>query len=96
MRWKKYLPMLLLMTCCVPVVTGCARQVKHVVLAPPESLLTPCERPKMPENMMNGNSLADYAIAATRYIIDLEESFDTCDGKVAAMREFFGKVGERR
>lgn len=58
--------------------------------------MQPCERPDMPEGLMFGNSLSDYAVSATRYIIDLEEKFDACDGKIAAIGDFFGKAGGQR
>ena len=37
---------------------------------------------------MNGN-IKDYAVAATRYIIDLEEAYDLCAGKIDALNEWY-------
>ena len=35
-----------------------------------------------------------YAVAATRYIIDLEESIDLCSGKVDAMNTWSMEMGK--
>lgn len=84
--------MLTLMTmCCACAVTACAPRVRHVVLTPPPALLTPCPRPEVPEAMMHGN-IRDYAFNSTRYIIDLEESLDTCDGKLAGLRDWQARM----
>ena len=87
----KPLMLTLMTTFCACAVTACAPP-ERVVLTPPPALLTPCPRPELPEAMMHGNT-RDYAVAATRYIIDLEESLDTCDGKLAGLREWRGRMG---
>ena len=43
---------------------------------------------------MHGN-IRDYAVAATRYIIDLEERLDSCDGKIAGVNEWYARTGGR-
>ena len=83
----RFLRMLLTMTCLTLAVTACAPKVQRVAVLPPDSLLAPCPRPTMPEAMMRG-SIRDYAVAATRYIIDLEEAFAVCSGKLAGVSKW--------
>ncbi len=40
---------------------------------------------------MHGN-IRDYAVAATRYIIDLEESLDMCIGQVDGIAKWSAEV----
>ena len=80
----------ILMFCSVAV-TGCASRVEHKVIAPPPALLAPCQRPSMPEALLHGNDIKDYAVASTRYIIDLEEQLDVCNGKINAISEFYAE-----
>ena len=43
----------------------------------------------MPEALLHGNDIKDYAVNATRYIIDLEEQLDVCNGKLNGINDFF-------
>ena len=41
----------------------------------------------MPEALLHGEDIKEYAVAATRYIIDLEEQLDICNGKITAINQ---------
>lgn len=86
MRYKFQL-MLLIMTSLTLAVAACAPKVEQKVLTPPSVLLTPCPLPDRPANLMQGN-MRDYALAATRYIIELEESLAVCGGKLDGIRNW--------
>lgn len=45
----------------------------------------------MPEALLHGDDIKDYAVASTRYIIDLEEQLDVCNGKINAISEFYAE-----
>ena len=76
-------------------VTACAKAPQTVVLTPPQALMAPCDKPKIPESMMHGNDLSFYAVSATRYIIDLQEALEICDAKLGGLREWSSKMGVR-
>ena len=44
---------------------------------------------------MHGDDIKAYAVTATRYIIDLQEALDVCDARLAAVREWSGKMEAR-
>lgn len=77
-------------------VTACAKAPTAIVLTPPKALMLPCEKPRVPESMMHGDDIKTYAVAATRYIIDLQEALDICDAKLTGLREWSTKVGGGR
>lgn len=87
----KSLMLTLMTTFCACAVTACAPP-ERVVLTPPPALLTPCPRPELPEAMMHGD-IKEYAVSATRYIIDLEERLDVCNGQIAGISEFYTTLG---
>lgn len=41
---------------------------------------------------MHGN-IRNYAVNATSHIIDLEAALDTCDGKLAGLRDWYTRMG---
>lgn len=90
MRWEKlpHVLMICLMASFWTLFTGCAPQApERVVLAPPAELLADCPHPPVPETMVRG-SLRDYAVGATRRLIDYAEALDVCNAQLAAIREW--------
>ena len=56
--------------------------------------MLPCQSPQIPDGLRKGD-IKQYAVAATRYIIDLQESLDVCNGKLAGLREWTDKMEAR-
>lgn len=53
-----------------------------------------CPNPKIPDGLRQGD-IKQYAIAATRFIIDLQETLDVCNIKLAALREWSDRMEAR-
>ena len=89
MLWEKlsHVPMICLMASFWTLCAACAPQAERVVLAPPAELLADCPHPPVPETMVRG-SLRDYAVGATRRLIDYAEALDVCNAQLAAIREW--------
>ena len=41
---------------------------------------------------MHGN-IRNYAVNATRHIIDLDAALDTCDGRLSGLRDWYARMG---
>lgn len=50
----------------------------------------------MPEALLHGDDIKDYAVNATRYIIDLEEQLDVCNGKISAISNFYADIKSKK
>lgn len=54
-------------------------------LTPPDELTAPCAHPDAPEGLRTGG-LRDFAMAATRHIVDYAAALDACNADKAAIR----------
>lgn len=63
----------------------CSEKVRTEIVAPPDTLLTPCEKPDPGEMRTNGD-LARYASA-------LKYALDTCAARIDALNVFFDAGG---
>ena len=75
-------------------VTACAKAPRTVVLTPPQAIMAECPNPQIPDGLRQGD-IKQYAVAATRYIIDLQETLDVCNGKLAGLREWSERMEVR-
>ena len=65
-----------------------------MLVTPPRAAMAQCQSPKIPDGLRRGD-IKQYAIAATRYIIDLQEVLDVCNHKLAALREWSDRMEAR-
>ena len=69
---------------------GCgAKEPAPVILTPPEVLFDECAPPPMPAALMHPASIREYATAATRWAIDLEERLGRCNADKRAIKAFY-------
>ena len=94
MRLKTLIPLILSLTCLSAAVAGCSGKTQTVVLTPPKAIMAECPNPQIPDGLRQGD-IKQYAVAATRYIIDLQETLDVCNGKLAGLREWSAKMEVR-
>ena len=95
MHLKAFLLTILSLLLLSVALTGCAQKTQKtppIVLTPPASLLNPCEKPEKPENLIRATTTKAFAIEATRYIIELEQSYDECAGKVEAISKWSDEI----
>lgn len=62
-----------------------------VVLTPPMALLAPCQEPEgAPEvlELLRKKRIDDAATAYVRYVLDVRDAFQICNGQLAAAREY--------
>ena len=59
-----------------------------LVATPPEVLLHECAAPTMPAALMHPKSLREYATAATRWALDMEEVLAACNADKLAVKEW--------
>ena len=93
MKWKKT-ALICVTTIFCAAFAGCASRTETTVLAPPEILLAECPEPTPPQGMMEGNDVRAYAVALTRWNIDIRESLAQCNADKRAMRELYRKMRE--
>ena len=81
---------LMLMTLLfVTLLAGCGAKEPHVLVAtPPAVLLHECAAPPMPAALMHPASVREYATAATRWALDMEEALSACNADKKAIREW--------
>ena len=94
MRLKTLMLPTLLLTCLSAAVAGCSGKTQTVVLTPPKAIMAECPSPKIPDGLRQGD-IKQYTVAATRYIIDLQETLDVCNGKLAGLREWSERMEVR-
>lgn len=63
---------------------------------PPTILLDDCSAPTMPAELMSPGTVREYASAATRWAIDLEEALAACNADKQALRAFYGAMDGKR
>ena len=49
-------------------------------------MMDPCEKPDIPASMTDAITIRDYSIAATQYIVELQEQLDICDARLSGVR----------
>lgn len=57
--------------------------------------MVPYARPQIPIDLKAGDDIKRYAVAATRYIIDLQEKIDVDEAKLNAIKEWCEKMEAR-
>ena len=95
MKWKKTLLTCLTVIFCAAF-AGCACRTEIKVLTPPESLLAECPEPTPPSGMTEGSDVRAYAIAVTRYNIDLRQRLSECNADKRAARQWAARMREPR
>lgn len=86
-RLKRAALLCLTVTFCSSSV-GCSARPETTVLMPPESLMAECHEPTPPSGMNEGIDVRGYAIAVTRYTIDLRERLSECNADKRAMQQW--------
>ena len=67
---------------------GCVSRTQTTVLTPPETLLAECPEPTPPQSLMEGSDVRAYAVALTRWNIDIRESLAQCNADKRGLREW--------
>lgn len=52
-------------------------------------LLEDCSEPPMPAELLHPKTVREYATAATRWALDMEEALAVCNADKQAMRDFY-------
>lgn len=64
-----------------------------MVLKPPVELMMPCIEPVNPGEVMMYFTRAEYEKAAeahVRYVLDVRDAFEICNGRFEALRAYYG------
>lgn len=75
------------------ILPGCSKPTSPgvVVLTPPMALLEPCQEPAgSPEvlELLRAHRTDDAATAYVRYVLDVRDAFQICNGQLSAAREY--------
>ena len=85
----KILTLPLMMLLFANLLAGCgAKEPQLLVATPPAVLLHECAAPSMPAALMHPKSVREYATAATRCALDMEEALAACNADKQAIREW--------
>lgn len=83
----------LVLTACF----ACSRQTPPVIILPPASLLEPCLEPQNSgvalELLRNGDT-DGAALEHVRYVLNVRESFQHCNGRLGAARKYVEEMLE--
>ena len=81
--------LMLMMLLFANLLAGCgAKEPQVLVATPPAVLLHECAAPPMPAALMHPKSVREYATAATRWALDMEEALAACNADKQAIREW--------
>lgn len=67
------------------------------VITPPEKLLADCEEPEEPGRvlqLLKENRPDDAAVEYVRYVLDVRDSYQLCNGRLRAAREYCRNMRE--
>lgn len=85
----KILTLPLMMLLFANLLVGCgAKEPQVLVATPPAVLLGECAAPPMPAALMHPKSVREYATAATRWALDMEEVLSACNADKLAVKEW--------
>lgn len=84
--------------CGMTIMTGCSARtpsVEPVILRPPGELMAPCVEPANPGEVLAFFSRGEYEQAAgayVRYVLDVRDSFQICNGRLELLRQYYEDV----
>lgn len=91
-------PALLMMLLLLGSIAGCSARTptaEPALLAPPAALLAPCSEPKDSDAVLRhiaASRTREAADAYVRYVLDVRDAFDVCNGQLAALRQYYGEI----
>lgn len=79
--------------------SGCSSRtlIDVEVVTPPEEMLADCVEPQDAERvlrLLRENKPEDAAVEYTRYVLDVRDSFQLCNGRLKAAREYCRNMRE--
>ncbi len=85
---------LMMIACILSVLAACGGKEppRPVVVTPPGMLLGECPAPPMPQGLLAPKNVREYATAATRWALDLEEKLAMCNAQIRAINEWCDAV----
>lgn len=74
---------------CWMLCAGCSVQTRNVYVMPPQTLLDPLPSPTVPAALEKSSDLRAYSVAATRYIVELNEAVGLRDAQLDSIRKWY-------